>query len=211
MLLFWRVIFQLSIFADVRRQSTIKFDTISVILNLQQYKKRAASKRNFEDRTRYCIELKAKNTSIRSCLVSFEDNTRLPKSKYQRSEYQKLLPDRSIKVTSLNYIIAKYNNTTSNLDYFSHCLRISKEQISIISMQQIYKLIRENGYLREELAIYKDTRTTFRELQKRFKKTYQILNNTLQDISRRLVRSERRLLDYWDVNIDNASKKAVIF
>jgi len=31
-------------------------------------------------------------------------------------------------------------------------------------MQRIYELIQENDYLREELAMYKDTRTTLREL-----------------------------------------------
>ena len=78
-------------------------------------------------------------------------------------------------------------------------------------MQRIHELTRENGYLREELAMYKDTRTALRELQERTKQAHQILNNALQDVSRRLARSERRLLDYWGVNIDDASEEAVIF
>ncbi len=78
-------------------------------------------------------------------------------------------------------------------------------------MQRIHELTRENGYLREELAMYKDTRTALRELQERTKQAHQILNNALQDVSRRLARSERRLLDYWGVNIDGASEEAVIF
>ncbi len=78
-------------------------------------------------------------------------------------------------------------------------------------MQRIHELTRENGYLREELAMYKDTRTALRELQERTKQAHQILNDALQDVSRRLARSERRLLDYWGVNIDGASEEAVIF
>jgi hypothetical protein len=44
-------------------------------------------------------------------------------------------------------------------------------------MQQIYKFTQENDYLREELAMYKDIRTTLRKLQKKFKQIYQILND----------------------------------
>jgi len=82
------------------------------------------------------------------------------------------LLNRLIKVTLLNYTIARHYNTTSNLNYFLHYLRINKEQVSIILMQQIYKFIRKNNYLCEELAIYKDTRITLRELQKRTKQAY---------------------------------------
>jgi len=77
-----------------------------------------------------------------------------------------------MKITSLNYAIARYHDTTSNLNRFSHCLRINKEQVSIISMQRIDKLIRENDYLCEKLAMYKDTRTTLREVQERTKQAH---------------------------------------
>ncbi len=78
-------------------------------------------------------------------------------------------------------------------------------------MERIHDLTRENGYLREELAMYKDTRTALRDLQERSKQAHQILHHALQDLSRRLARSEKRLLDYWGVNIDGASEEAAIF
>lgn len=78
-------------------------------------------------------------------------------------------------------------------------------------MERIHDLTRENGYLREELAMYKDTRTALLDLQERTKQAHQILHNALQDLSRRLARSEKRLLDYWGVNIDGASEEAAIF
>jgi len=52
------------ILIDVRRQNTIKFDTIFIILNLQRYKKRVALKRDFEVKTKHRIELEARDASI---------------------------------------------------------------------------------------------------------------------------------------------------
>ncbi len=78
-------------------------------------------------------------------------------------------------------------------------------------MQRIHELTRENGYLREELAMYKETRGALRDLQEKSKKAHQILNDALQDVSRKIARSERRLLDYWGVNIDGASEEAIVF
>jgi hypothetical protein len=78
---------------SVRRQSIVKFDTISIILDSQRYKKRVALKRNLEVKTRHRIELEARNMLIRSRLISLKGNTRLLKPKYQRLEYQKSLLD----------------------------------------------------------------------------------------------------------------------
>lgn len=69
-----------------------------------------------------------------------------------------------MKITSLNYVIAKHHNIISNLNYFSYRLRISKKQISIILMERIHEFIRKNDYLRKELTMYKDIRTTLRKL-----------------------------------------------
>jgi hypothetical protein len=195
----------------VRRQSTVKFDTIPVILGPHRYEERAAPKRGLEARMKHRVELEARDAPVRPRLVPPEGNTRLPKPKYQRPEYQKPLPGRPVEVTPLDHAIARHHGTTSNLDCLPHRLRISKEQVSATPMQRIHELTRENGYLREELAMYKDTRTALRELQERTKQAHQILNDALQDVSRRLARSERRLLDYWGVNIDDASEEAVIF
>ncbi len=110
--------------------------------------------------------------------------------------YQKLLFDSSVKFTLLNYLIQQNYNTISNLNYLLYCLYISKQQTVFTSIERIYNFTQENSYFREELAIYKNTRTVLRDLQERSKQTYQILYYIFQDLSRRLARSEKRLLNY---------------
>ncbi len=67
---------------SVQRQSTMKFDTIFIILNSHRYKKRVASKRDLKVKMKHRVELEARNASIRFRLVSLEDNIGLSKSKY---------------------------------------------------------------------------------------------------------------------------------
>lgn len=78
-------------------------------------------------------------------------------------------------------------------------------------MRRIHELTRENGYLREELVMYKDVSRAMRELQERTRKAHQILHEALQDTTRKLARSERRLLDYWGINLDEVSEEVAIF
>ncbi len=96
----------------------------------------------------------------------------------------------------LNYFIQQNYSTILNLNYFLYCLYISKQQIVFTSIKRIYNFIQENSYFRKELAIYKNTYIIFRDLQERSKQTYQILYYIFQDLSRRLARSEKCLLNY---------------
>jgi len=99
--------------------------------------------------------------------VSSSRSTRLSKF-----EYQKSLLDSLVELTSLNHVIQKHHDIISNLNYLSHRLRISKQQVVVTSMKRIHDLTRENDYLREELAMYKDTRIALQDLQEKTKQTH---------------------------------------
>jgi len=77
-----------------------------------------------------------------------------------------------VKFTSLNHVIQKHHDIISNLNYLSHRLRISKQQVAVTSMKRIHDFTRENDYLREELAMYKNTRTALRDLQEKTKQAH---------------------------------------
>ncbi len=190
---------------DVRRQSTVRIDTIPIILAPHRYNEHPAVRSEYHGRTKEPGQLEARKPSTQPRLPP-KSHTRLP-----NADYKKPLPGRPVEITPLDHTIERHNGTTSNLDCLPHRLRISKQQTAVSPMQRIHELTRENGYLREELAMYKETRGALRDLQEKSKKAHQILNDALQDVSRKIARSERRLLDYWGVNIDGASEEAIVF
>ena len=61
-------------------------------------------------------------------------------------------------VTALDHIIAGYRRTISTIDDLPYRLRILKNKQRPTPTQRIKELTREIGYLRQELAYYKDTR-----------------------------------------------------
>ena len=113
-------------------------------------------------------------------------------------------------ITTLDHRIHTRGGTTSNLDCLPHRLKIDKKQPTS-SEQSIRELTRENGYLRQELALYKDIRLVLFDLQEKTKQANLTLQDALRDVTRKVARGEQRLLNYWGVHIDDGNEEIKVF
>ena len=77
--------------------------------------------------------------------------------------------------------------------------------------QEIYELKQENGYLRTEVALLKDTRCALRELQSKTHKAFLILQTALMEVSDSLSASEQRLLSYWGAHSEDGNEEIKAF
>lgn len=134
-----------------------------------------------------------------------QGTTRLHSSIYR----QRPLPDRPEEVNPLDHRIGTHGGTTSNLEYLPHRLKVNKHPVS--SEDRIRDLTRENGYLRQELALHKDIRRTLLELKEKTEKAQFYLHDALQDASSKMARGEQRLLDYWGIHHNDGSQETKMF
>lgn len=103
-------------------------------------------------------------------------------------------------VTSLDHQILAGGGTTSTLENIPNRLRAQKRPVS--QKQWIEELTKDNGYLRQELAYYKERLSALLAIHHETTKASTMLEEALERYSQRELEAEKILLDYW--NIDQA-------
>lgn len=132
-------------------------------------------------------------------------STRLYSSVYR----QKSFLDKPEEINPLDHRIGIHGGTTSNLEYLPHRLKVNKHPVSL--EDRIRDLTRENGYLRQELALHKDIRRTLLELKDKTDKAQLYLRDALQDASSKVSRGEQRLLHYWGIYHNDGNGEPKMF
>ncbi|KAL9040333.1 MAG: hypothetical protein Q9214_004530 [Letrouitia sp. 1 TL-2023] len=114
-------------------------------------------------------------------------------------------------ISALDHQIAAGGGTTSTLEITPARLRASKSKRSISQSERIEELTRADGYLRQELAHYKEKlraadtcRNQTRKAQEMVAQAYDtvirahdMIEGALEEFDQRVSVSERALLDYW--------------
>lgn len=68
------------------------------------------------------------------------------------------------------------------------------------------ELTKDNGFLRQELAYYKEVQHSLLALHYETTKISGMLEEALENFSQRVSESERPLLDYWNIRFDGEDK-----
>lgn len=98
-------------------------------------------------------------------------------------------------VTALDHKVARHGGTTSTLETLPRRLRTSR-QTSSSPWVRLEEAIRENGYLGQELAYYKDTHEVLMRLYSSIRQSHQEMKDALDEASKGVAISEQRLLNY---------------
>lgn len=106
-------------------------------------------------------------------------------------------------VTSLDHQILSHGGTTSTVDYLPHRLRKTKELPPPSAVTRIEELTRENGYLRKELALHHENRTTLMTLYAKSIEAHAILQQALENILQKVALSETELLRHWGIPLND--------
>jgi predicted acylesterase/phospholipase RssA len=114
-------------------------------------------------------------------------------------------------VTALDHLIGDHGGTTSTLECLPHRLRLTKEKEPETLKEHIEKLTRENGYLRQELAYYKETREILMRLYGSINESHRLMEDALCEASKGFATSEQRLLEYWGIHHDDGSSVDNVF
>ena len=112
-------------------------------------------------------------------------------------------------ITSLDARIAHAGGTSSRIELQPHRLRQSKEQpLTSLSMQRD-DLIRENGYLRQEIVFYQESRNAMLEFYGEVSDAYHGLHKALKELSEKLALAEGRIEKYWGVPLTGTGEKDI--
>ncbi|KAI9736719.1 MAG: hypothetical protein M1834_000923 [Cirrosporium novae-zelandiae] len=102
-------------------------------------------------------------------------------------------------VTSLDHRIARHGGTSSGLEILRHRVEKAKRDPQPDYSKRIEELVRENGYLRQEISYFKETRQGLLDLHATTIDIYQQLERALQTLSEKVAMSERDMLEYWGI------------
>ena len=131
-------------------------------------------------------------------------------SKHHTPHHRSPLPGRPAEVTALDHHIASRGGTTSKIEKLPSQIQLSKCRSPLNRGERIEELTRENGYLRQELALYEDTRDAMVCLHVKTTKAYKLLQEGLQELSQKIVLSERSLLDYWGIDLNDEGMEVTV-
>lgn len=99
---------------------------------------------------------------------------------------------------------------TSTLENLPNRLRASKTKQPVNQKQWIEELTKDNGYLRQELAYYKEVQQALLALHHETIKVSTMLEEALEDFSQKVAEAEKPLLDYWKINLEETGEATMI-
>jgi hypothetical protein len=102
-------------------------------------------------------------------------------------------------ITPLDRAIVSQGGRTAMTDTLPQQLWLSKIKPSPSRDTRLEELTKENGYLREELAMMKDIQNSTTIFLERAIEAQRILEEGLKDIQRKRSKAEGRLLRYWGI------------
>ena len=120
------------------------------------------------------------------------------------------LSGRPAEVTALDHHIATHGGTTFNIEKLLSRLQFSKTHPPQTQSKRIEELVRENSYLRQEIALYQETRGALMALHAKTIKAYELLQDGLQVLSQQVAQSEKRLLNYWGIDLDDEGMEVTV-
>ena len=131
---------------------------------------------------------------------------------------ERLGSGRAGNIGALDDRIARHGGTTSSYKELPHRLRISKKHQPMTPSERVIELTKTNGFLLQELAYYKDTRTAeIRFLEKATKLRADIegaltdFDRAFEERSKARVDTESILLSYWGINLGDGNIEDSVF
>ena len=117
--------------------------------------------------------------------------------------------DQPPEITNLDARIAQAGGTSSRIELQPHRLRQAKIQPPPSAATQLDDLVRENGYLRQEIVFYQESRNAMLAFHSQALEAYRGLQSALKEVSEKLAMAEGRLEKYWGIPLNGASRKDV--
>ena len=111
-------------------------------------------------------------------------------------------------VTDLDARIAQAGGTSSRIEMQPHRLKQTKRSWSSWEEER-EDLIRENGYLRQEIVFYQESRNAMLAFHSQALEVYRGLQGALKELSAKLVVAEGRLERYWGISVNGMGKKDI--
>ena len=99
---------------------------------------------------------------------------------------------------------------TSTIEKLPSQLQLNKNRSPPTRSKRIEELTRENGYLRQELAHHHETHCAMVTLHAKTVRAYKVLQEGLQELSQQVAGSERRLLEYWGIDLDDEGVEVTV-
>jgi len=112
--------------------------------------------------------------------------------------HQKPLPSQPEEADILDYRSKQANAPGSTL--YPRRLSIRKKLRFIDPSQEIRGLREQNGYLRAEVAHLDETRCALSALQGKTQDAFLLLQSALEEVARKLARSDQRMMNYWGLH-----------
>lgn len=117
--------------------------------------------------------------------------------------------DQPYEITSLDARIAQAGGTSSRVELQPHRLRQTKIQHHDTATAQLEDLIRENGYLRQEIVFYQESRNAMLAFHSQALEVYQGLHSAMKELSEKLAKAEGRIEKYWGISLNGTGKEDV--
>ena len=107
-------------------------------------------------------------------------------------------------ISRLDHRIAQAGGTTSRVELSPDKLRRAKAQPVGSPATQIHTLIRENGYLRQEIVFYEESKNALAAFHEQMQAAFDIMQAGLKDLSERLMYAEEKMEKYWGIPVNGA-------
>jgi len=124
---------------------------------------------------------------------------------------QRPVSGRAGDIVALDDQIARNGGTTSTYEQLPHRLQISKQRRPISSAERVVELTRTNGYLLQELAYHKDTRTADMNFHETMMELHAKLEDALKERSEKRADAESTLLSYWGIDFGDGNVEDTVF
>ncbi len=112
-------------------------------------------------------------------------------------------------ITKLDARIASAGGTSSRIELQPHRLQQAKTQPYTSTTMERDDLIRENGYLRQEIVFYQESRNAMLSFHTQALEAYQGLQGALKELSEKLAAAEGRLEQYWGMSLNGTGERDV--
>ncbi len=103
-----------------------------------------------------------------------------------------------------------HDDTTFNIKKLLSWLQFSKTHLLQTQSKQIKELICKNSYLWQKIALYQKTHGTLMALHVKTIKVYKLLQDGLQMLSQQVAQSEKHLLNYWEIDLNDEEMKVTV-
>ena len=113
-------------------------------------------------------------------------------------------------ISKLDARIAEHGGTSSRLEMLPDRLQKSKVAMPQGYQQQLDALIRENGYLRQEISYHEESRSAMLHFHNQVLEAHRNLQAALDELKKNVARAEGRILRFWGVENVNAGKDEII-